>query len=250
MMQHVSIERMHEALDGLLSSAEIDVIDDHLLECEPCRHEYARLSEIVTAVRALPKVATTPEGAWQAIAARIGDGSRSEGTEATVVAFPGSRQSVASTGVTGRAETGLRRSTFSLTLGQLAAAAALVAVLSAGVVFVALGGSRSPSPEVAGQPAPFSGGAAARAVSMEGEPYGEVISELEEIVAQGRGVLTPETLLTIEESLRTVDEAIADVEQALASDPGSDLLLRLLATHRRTKLGVLQRAAAAVQAQT
>jgi hypothetical protein len=87
-------------------------------------------------------------------------------------------------------------------------------------------------------------------VSLQGEPYGEVVAELQQILAEGRGVLTAETLLTIEESLRTVDEAIADVEQALASDPGSDLLLRLLATHRRTKLGVLQRAAAAVQAQT
>jgi hypothetical protein len=47
-----------------------------------------------------------------------------------------------------------------------------------------------------------------------------------------------------------VDAAIADVEQALADDPNSDLLIRMLAAHRRTKLGVLQRAAAAVQAQT
>ena len=62
-------------------------------------------------------------------------------------------------------------------------------------------------------------------------------------------VLAPETLVTIEESLNTVNAAIEEIETALADDPNSDLLLRMLATHRSTKLGVLQRAAAAVQAQ-
>lgn len=249
MTNHVSTERMHEALDGLLSSAELQVVEDHLMECEPCRHEYARLSEIVTAVRALPKSAAAPEGAWQGIADRIADAERAEGYEATVVALPTPlRQATATGAMAGGKIT--RRNTFSLSLGQLAAAAALVAVLSAGTVLVALSGSGSASPEIAQQTVVPVGGAAARAVSLEGEPYGEVVAELQQILAEGRGVLTPETLLTIEESLRTVDEAIDDVEQALTNDPGSDLLLRLLASHRRTKLGVLQRAAAAVQAQT
>ena len=47
----------------------------------------------------------------------------------------------------------------------------------------------------------------------------------------------------------TVDAAIHEIEVALGDDPNSDLLLRMLANHQRTKLGVLQRAAAAVQAQ-
>jgi hypothetical protein len=87
-------------------------------------------------------------------------------------------------------------------------------------------------------------------VSLENGGYLEALAALEQIVAGGRSVLAPETLATIEGSLRTVDAAIADVEQALADDPNSDLLIRMLAAHRRTKLGVLQRAAAAVQAQT
>ena len=54
----------------------------------------------------------------------------------------------------------------------------------------------------------------------------------------------------IEESLATIDDAMADIESALADDPNSDLLQRMLANHQRMRLGVLQRAAAAVQAQT
>jgi hypothetical protein len=100
------------------------------------------------------------------------------------------------------------------------------------------------------EPGVVPGGAAARAVSFEEDRYAEVVGQLERILSEGRDVLAPETLVTIEQSLRTVDEAIADVELALASDPNSDLLRRMLSSHQRTRLGVLQRAAAAVQAQT
>lgn len=139
-------------------------------------------------------------------------------------------------------------------MAQLAAAAVVVALLSSGVTWMALG-----SPDVAdatragrpdGESAGSAVGAAARAVSLADARYAEVVARLERVVEEGRGVLAPETIATIEESLRTVDTAIAEVEAALAEDPNSGLLMRLLAGHRNTKLGVLRRAAAAVEART
>ena len=53
MITHVSTERMHEALDGALTSAELDELERHFETCDPCRNEYARMSEVVGAVRAL-----------------------------------------------------------------------------------------------------------------------------------------------------------------------------------------------------
>lgn len=239
MTGHVSTERMNEALDGLLSAAEMDRLDAHVDGCDRCRNEYARLSELVVAVRALPRSAAAPDDAWEGIAARIAaPGSRDDsagGDLGVVVPFP--------TRVEGRP---VRM--FSLSARQLATAAAAVAILSAGSVWLSMqpGTERG---ETAAVSEPLAG-AAARAVSLDDTRYSEVVGQLERILEDGRAVLAPETLLTIEESLRTVDEAIEDIETALADDPGSDLLLRMLATHRSTRLGVLQRAATAVQAQT
>jgi hypothetical protein len=237
MSEHMSIERMNEALDGLLSAAEMEPLERHLEGCGACRNEFARLSETIEAVRRLPKAAATPEAAWEGITKLIGgDGEVRREKDVRVYRLPTAGRGAA------------RR--VSVTVSQLAAAAALVAFLSAGVVWVAMrgGGPRLLQDVTSVADAP--GGAASRAVSLERDRYTEVIDELEQVLEEGRALLAPETLLTIEESLVTVNAAIDDIETALQDDPNSDLLLRLLASHRRTKLGVLQRAAEAVQAQT
>lgn len=248
MSEHISTERMHEALDGALAAAERAALEAHVEGCAACRNDYARLSEIVSSVRALPRAAMPPEGTWTGIAARIGGTERaSPAPEATVVTLP-----IAPSGSPPARLGWAPGRRLVLSVPQLAAAAVLVALISAGTVWVALGGGRG-APEPA-RPAAASidplAGAAARAASVEADRYVQVVAQLENILAEGREVLAPETLTTIEESLGTVNDAIAEVEQALADDPGSDLLMRLLSTHRRTKLGVLQRAVAAVQAQT
>jgi anti-sigma factor RsiW len=248
MSGHISLERMHEALDGALAAAERDAIEAHVAMCAACRNEYARLSEVVASVRALPRSATPPDDVWAGIAARVGGSERAPASsEATIVALPVSHSDPAPARLgwtTGRR--------LVLSVPQLAAAAALVALISAATVWVVVGGGEAP-PELATTattPLEPLAGAAARAASVESGRYGEVVAQLESVLAEGRDILAPQTLATIEESLGTVDAAIAEVEEALAEDPGSDLLMRLLSTHRRTKLGVLQRAVSAVQAQT
>lgn len=254
MSQHVSTERMNEAVDGLLSSAEMDQLEDHIRGCGACRNEYARLSEVVSALRSVPRTGQVPDEVWHGIAQRIETPSQRNlnGRKGapTVVPLPVS-------GTVGRHEAVARGGgrtapvgrTFTVSAAKLAVAACLVAVVSASVVWLGVGPSQPAGVRTMAAAEESLAGAAARAVSLDDSRYLDVVDQLEEILAEGRAVLAPETLVTIEESLRTVNGAIEDIETALADDPNSDLLLRMLATHRSTKLGVLQRAAAAVQAQ-
>lgn len=254
MSEHPSLDRMNTAVDGGLSAADLADLRAHVDVCPVCREEYALLSETVSAVRALPTTAEPPAAAWAGIEARITGrtdlGDRAPAHEETAHGSASVEVVSLVDRTRERVEVRSRRLAPALTWPQLAAAAALVAVVSATTMWLALDGGRSsvgPQPELAG---PALGGAAARAVSLEGTRYAETADRLQQILDEGRTLLDPETLLTIEESLNTVDAAIADVEEALRSDPNSALLSRLLTTHQRTRLGVLQRAADAVQAQT
>jgi len=226
-------------------------LEAHCTSCALCRNDYSRLSEVVGAIRGLPRAGEAPPEAWAGILSRIeaetlgGSDEESQRSDDTpVLRLPVGEGSSEGPPASGG---GARR--FQLTIVQLAAAAAIVALLSAGSVFIALDDPTAPV-QFAGAPADVPGGAAARAVSLEDSRYVEVVDRLEQILIEGRTVLAAETLMTIEESLRTLDAAIDDIETALADDPNSDLLRRMLANHQHTKLGVLQRAAAAVQAQT
>lgn len=238
MNEHVSVERMNESLDGLLSAVESEPLMRHLDVCAECRNEYARLSETLDAVKTLSRSATPPSDAWAGIEARISAASERAESARVVEVYP--------LPTTGRRHA-LR---ISLSVPQLAAAAAVVAFFSALAMWMAIGGGGAEVAPGVATTVPAAGGPAARAVAREDARYSELVDQLERILAEGRGVLTPETLVSIEASLRTVDAAIAEIEAALANDPSSALLSRLLANHQRTKLGVLQRAAAAVQAQT
>jgi anti-sigma factor RsiW len=235
MMGHVSTRRMHEILDGELATAELDRIEGHLASCAACREQFAALADAHRDLGSLPRLAAPPEGAWTRIAERIALSEPQPAEEVAVLPLPVDR---------------LGRRRFSLSTAQLAAVAAAVVTLWAGSLWLVL---RTPGGGAAGSPAgpaASDAGPAARAVAATGDEYDRVVSDLEQILAEGRGVLAPTTILSIEESLLTLDEAIADVRAALASDPGSEMLVRLLANHQRTKLGVLERAARAVRTQT
>jgi len=86
-------------------------------------------------------------------------------------------------------------------------------------------------------------------VSSGESSYEAAASELERILDQGRGLLDPETVATLERSLATIDQAIAEVEEALDADPSSELLARLLVNHQGTRLRVLRQAATLVRPQ-
>jgi hypothetical protein len=87
--------------------------------------------------------------------------------------------------------------------------------------------------------------AAVALVSRDGAATAELdaaVFELEHALQEGRALLSPETLATIEQSLRTIDEAIGEARGALANDPSSPLLNRLLLSHQKNKLRILRQA--------
>jgi hypothetical protein len=225
---------MHDLVDGLLSAAEVEAAQAHVAECSGCREEYARLSEVVATLRSLPRSAEAPAGLWTGIEGRMGEAdpgqvAPSEAPVAKVVPLHGAHRTE------GR---------LSFSVPQLAAAAVVISVLSAGTVWMALsGGSSLPASVSVAGPDQES---AARAVSLDPQRYDEPIAELEQILDRGRALLSRETLLTLETSLRTIDEAIAEVRTALERDPASELLTRMLVNHQRTKLRVLRQAATSV----
>lgn len=233
MIDHISHERMHDLLDGLLSAAEEDQIRAHVDDCPACRSEAAELAEVVASMRSLPQAAAAPDGIWDGIAARIEGTAPGLEEETQVVAFP-----VAAS----------RRRVFHFSLPQLAAAALVVSVLSAGSVWVAISGLGSSAvPSVASGEV---GASAVRPAAFGDDAYAAAALELETIIAQGRGLLAPETITTLEQSLQTIDEAMAEVQAALEADPSSQVLGRMLANHQRSRLRLLRQAASAVQART
>jgi anti-sigma factor RsiW len=230
MSEHISTEGMHDLLDGQLALADAERARAHLDACEACREELEALAGTVEALRALPGEARAPDGLWTGIEGRLFPEAGASTVEAAVVPLSSARS----------------RRRFSLTGPQLAAAALVVSLVSATVVWLALsGGARLSVPEAALGP---EGRSAIQAASVGVERYDEVIRELEAILEAGGGVLAPGTLETLESSRATIDDALEDVRRALEEDPSSQLLTHLLIHHQKTKLRLLRQAAAAVQA--
>lgn len=239
MSNHISSGRLHDLVDGLLSSSEVADVRSHLETCSVCREEHALLAEAVGQIRALPRTGTVPEGLWTNIETRIG------------VRAPGSGGALEShtADVVPIASTARPRRTMAFSLPQLAAAAALVWLLGSGTAWLALSSRPTvvaPEMGVAGSEAD----PATRAVLTTQERYDLAASQLEAALDRGHELLSRETLMTLEYSLRTIDTAIDDVRRALEADPGSDVLVRVLANHQRIKLGVLRQAATSLHARS
>lgn len=234
---HLSAERIHDLLDGALPAAEAEASDTHLEACPICREEHARLAEVVDALGQVPREARAPEGLWADIASRT-RGTTPGAEEAEVLAFPGGGG-------------GPRRVSF--TVPQLAAAAVIVSLLSAGTVWMAMAGASrgrtGSTPAVSTAPL-MARGPAARAASSGVAAYDQAVLELQTIVDDGRAYLAPETLAALDQSLRTIDVALDEIRQALAADPGNELLARMLVRQQTSKLRVLRQAATVVQGQS
>ncbi len=236
MTEHLSAERMHDLLDGLVPPDVAEREEAHLEACPACRSEYEGLTALVAALHALPSEAGAPTQTWAGIEARLG------ATEAAVrdtevlpfPPFPGASP---------------RRRRLSFTVSQLAAAAVLVALLSAGTVWLALSGGSGAAPIATAPPLEDHGSAARMAASGE-VAYDAALMELEDLVTRNRDRIAPETLEALDASLATIDAAMEEIRRALARDPNSELLARLLINQQRSKLRVLGQAATAVQARS
>jgi hypothetical protein len=200
--------RLSEYLDGELLEEESSRVTHHLAECAECRHVLGELREVVGRARTV--VDTPPErDLWPQLAWRI---------------------------------RGRRRISF--TLPQLVAASLALMVLSGGMVWLArLGGDRTDIPAI---------GAASTGTLDDGivparfaaAQYDAAIVDLQEMLAEGRDKLDPETVRVLEQNLNAIDAAIEQCRIALARDPLNPYLSEHLVAAKKRKLGLLRRAAA------
>jgi hypothetical protein len=190
--------------------------------------EERREQELLEMLAELPREAEASRALWPVIAARLESRPVPEG-----VLELGARRAGS-----------VRRVSFSIP--QLIAAGLVLASVSGGVVGAALS-RMAPDAAVLTQGEPT---IPALMAADTYQAYDEAVEELETILASGRQVLAPGTVLVLEESLAEIDEAIEDARAALAADPASQALNRALTNNMRKKLDVLRHAAGIIQSTT
>jgi anti-sigma factor RsiW len=254
-------DKLSEFLDGELPADEQRAVDAHLRACAACAAVLADLKRVVARAQQAGAVPRPPSAdLWAGIAARIDDASASPRADRPAEGFARRRAS-ATEGFA------LRTRRIAFTLPQLAAAAALVAAVSGGVVWtfagrpegLSYGGSvaahRSDTQADSGSVAqPFRAAPLDRLpaesvdrvvpVGMADAQYDAAVADLEGALKQGRGRLDAATIAIVEHNLQIIDQAIAQAREALAGDPANTYLSGHLVEARRRKLDLLRRAAA------
>jgi anti-sigma factor RsiW len=234
-------DKLSDYLDDELEAAERTAVDAHLRECADCSAVLNDLRRVITLAQAAAVDARPPQAdLW--------------------------------TGVAGRIDRIRQPRRVNLTVTQLAAAAVLVAAVSAGLAWQfappfggqglrsetsatddvarAFPGSPERGTREGGRPADVGADAGAESgvaivgVNLADDQYDAAVADLERALKQGRGKLDKATIAVVEQNLQTIDQAIAQAREALASDPANSYLSGHLVEARRRKLDLLRRATA------
>jgi anti-sigma factor RsiW len=214
-------DRLSAYIDGELATRERDELEAHLAGCGDCRAIVADLRAVVAQAASLPAREPAAD-LWPAIRDRIGGDVR---VIPLTQARPASRD---------------RR--LAVSIPQLAAAAAIVAFLSGGAVWLALRAGPTEQAFAVDADLTMSGEPAA-AVSFAGtREFDAAIAQLESQLDEARAQLDPSTVAIVEHNLDVIDAAIAEARRALADDPANPYLNRHLDNTLMTKIEVLRRA--------
>jgi anti-sigma factor RsiW len=227
------VDELSQYVDGDLPAGRAAEIAAHLAACDACARVAEELRAIAAFARALP--ARPPErDLWPGIEARLAAPEASPGPEAAVAGGRGA--------VIRRLRAPAWRRRFSFSLPQLAAAGFALVLLSAAGVWMALRAA-APVP-AAGPAAAGTAGSAGDVAGFENAGYEAAVADLQQVLAENRDRLDPETVRTVEQNLAVIDAAIEQARQALVADPASQYLNGHLAQQMQRKLRVLQQAAA------
>ncbi|TMQ71489.1 MAG: hypothetical protein E6K81_09965 [Candidatus Eisenbacteria bacterium] len=236
--------RLSAYLDGELTNGERRAVEAHLAGCEGCTALLADLRRVVDQARSLADAAP-PEDLWPGIERQLKPRARRTPAPAQALAGPSAWW----------------RRRLDLAVPQLAAAAVVLVLLSAGAMWLLLHGSGTRGPAVTGvtpvAPPPV---AAARPESTQAPlaaaappaspalvtagnaGYDAAVAELEDALASGRGRLDPRTLRVVEQNLRVIDRALDEARRAVAADPGNTWLRSHLAATMKRKVDLLRSA--------
>jgi anti-sigma factor RsiW len=226
-------DQLSDYLDDELQESERAAVEAHLRQCATCAAVLNDLQRVVARAQAAATIARPPQtDLWHGVAGRIDRISQP------------------------------RR--VSVTITQLAAAAAILVAVSAGISWrlhtSIVGGSRYDTTSAnairpAGASADSSSGSRADVqvrpdevsvvgVSLADDQYDAAVADLEKALKLGRGKLDTATIAIVEQNLQTIDQAIAQAREALAADPANSYLTGHLVEARRRKLDLLRRATA------
>lgn len=214
------VEQLSEHLDGGLPAEESRALEVHLAGCAECRQTLADLRDIVARAHELGPVEPARD-LWPGIAEALG--------RPHVIAFPGTRRHAVPRGLF-------------LTVPQLAAAASVLALLSALATWWAGPGlgARGAVPDVPADEAPV--GMAATSLGPAPDLARE-LSALESVLAEARSRLDPNTVRILEKNLGVIERAIGESRSALEMDPGNEYLRQHLDRAYRDKADFLREVA-------
>jgi anti-sigma factor RsiW len=225
-------DKLSDYLDDELTADERSAVDAHLKDCRECVAVLNDLKRVVAHAQAASADVRPPQAdLWP--------------------------------GVAGRIEKVRQPQRFTFTLAQLAAAAALVAAVSGGIVWqvvdrsakasrsgngdtVAATTEREASAErtqpVEREASAERPDARVEQVGLADAQYDAAVTDLEKALQKGRGKLDASTIAIVEHNLETIDQAIRQAREALVADPANSYLSGHLVEARRRKLELLRRA--------
>ena len=214
---------LSDLVDGGLPRDARAKLEAHLETCADCRALLADLKRVKAAARALPKM-TAPESVWQNVRADLDSEAR----------HPGGRQSTTVLPFAPRRWTGLT---------GLAAAAAILLAVSAGVYFMTH--SATPAQPSAAQTAAHEN-AAPTVQSIEAEidladqHYQKAIAGLEAVAREGQGTLDPQLAAVLQRNIGVTDQAIAESRAAVRAQPTSEVAQTSLFEALQRKVSLLR----------
>ena len=212
------IERFSDYLDGALAAPERAALEAHLARCAGCAATLGELRDVVARARGLEPRAPEAD-LWPGIAARLRP-------RFATVRSPGAA--------------GWLRRRFVFTFPQLAAAGLVLALLSAGAVWLAIERGRAlPGAGTTPALAPVPPAATA---AYDAAGYDVAVAELERVLHEHRSELDPGTVRILEENLAIIDRATEQARRALLADPANPYLNGHLAEQMKRKIKLLQRA--------
>jgi hypothetical protein len=214
MMEAHWTERLSEYLDGELEPAERAAVARHLAKCAECAGVLADLRAVVASTALLAD--EPPErDLWPAIRSRLPSRAAAARPHSKVTRLAWQRRVV-------------------LSVPQLIAAGLAVMLLSAGGMWISLGGPSGSSLPVA---------AAGGPPDIVLAAYDPAMADLEAEYERRREQLDPETVRVVERNLAIIDVAIQEARDALAADPSSGFLNGHLAETVRRRMSLLREVA-------
>jgi anti-sigma factor RsiW len=219
-------DQLSDYLDGSLGSEERQALEEHLNGCPTCTAALTEIEDVVRRAHALGEV-TPRRDLWPGISSALDELRGEAGAEVIPLRSGPPRPAVATAGLY-------------LSRRQLAAAAAVVALVSAAVTWalgpgLAVQRSGTPLP-------PASAVTQVSRVEAPPAPLADELAHLEAALTAARQHLDPATVRILEKNLEVIDRAIQDSRRALATDPANPFLREHLQNAYRQKLDYLREA--------